>query len=315
MIDSRCFPLSIERTIYSVLTNLKIATRLFAAIYLVTISLPARAEDLKPEDIVTRHLDSIGPAEVRAALKSRVVQGSLKFHILVGGGGDVSGTWGRVSEQNRSNFVMRFAAGGDWRGEQFVFDGQHTGFATATSSHTRSVFAQFVSSQDFMVKEGLLGGELSTGWALERLDQTHAKIQSLGHKKIDGKELIGIQYISKASNDLQVKIYFEPETYRHVMTVYTLDVSPNMGREITESVYQHDNRYTIEERFSDFKVVDGETLPTHYQLQYTQEVQNNETRQADTANLLGTTRVYNWDLTVESIRHNLTLDAANFRVK
>jgi len=295
--------------------NPKTWTTLLTVLYFAAGPISARAEDLKPEDIVTHHLNSIAPAEVRAALKSRVVQGTLKFHILVGGGGDVSGTWGRVSEQRHSNFVMRFAAGGDWRGEQFVFDGERTNFAAATSSHTRSVFAQFVSSQDFIVKEGLLGGELSTGWALQNLDQTRAKLQSLGRKKIDGRELIGMQYISRASTDLQVKIYFEPETYRHVMTVYTMEVSPNMGREITESVYQHDNRYTIEERFSDFKPVDDATLPTHYRLQYTQEVQNNATRQPDTANLLGSTRVYDWDMTVDSIRHNLSLDAANFRVK
>src|SRR6185437_13418781 len=91
--------------------NLQAWTRLLAALCVAVISLSAHAEDLKPEDIVSRHLDSIAPADVRAALKSRVVQGSLKFHILVGGGGDVSGTWGRVSEQNHSNFVMRFAAG------------------------------------------------------------------------------------------------------------------------------------------------------------------------------------------------------------
>jgi hypothetical protein len=295
--------------------NPKTWATLVAVLYFAAGSISARAEDFKPEDIVSHHLNSIAPAEVRAAIKSRVVQGTLKFHILVGGGGDVSGTWGRVSEQRQSNFVMRFAAGGDWRGEQFVFDGERTSFATATSSHTRSVFAQFVSSQNFIIKEGLLGGELSTGWALQNLDQTHARLQSLGRKKIDGQELIGIQYISKASTDVQVKIYFEPETYRHVMTVYTMDISPNMGQEITESVYQHDNRYTIEERFSEFKAVDGLTLPTHYRLQYTQEVQNNATRQADTANMLGTTRVYDWDMTVDSIRNNLSLDAANFRVK
>ena len=296
-------------------SNPKVWRRSVTFLCFIALSVAAHPEDLKPEEIVSRHLDSIGPAEIRATMKSRVVQGTLKFHILVGGGGDITGTWGRVSEQRRSNFVMRFAAGGDWRGEQFVFDGEHTSFATPTSSHTRSVFAQFVSSQDFIVKEGLLGGELSTGWALQNLDQIHAKLQPLGRKKIDGRELIGMQYISKASSDLQVKIYFEPETFRHVMTVYTMDVSPNMGREITESAYQHDNRYTIEERFSDFKPVDGLTLPTHYRLQYTQEVQNQATQQADRSRLLGSTRVYDWDMTVDNIRHNLSLDAANFRVK
>jgi len=281
------------------------------------------AENMKPEEIVARHLNSIGTADARAAIKSRVVQGSLKMHILVGGGADVTGTWGRVSEQRQSNFVMRFAAGGDWRGEQFIFDGEHTGFATATSSHTRSVFAQFVSSQDFIVKEGLLGGELSTAWALQNLDQNRAKLQSIGTKKVDGKELIGLQYLSKGSHDMQVKIYFDPDTFRHVMTVYTVEIAPGMASEITENVYQHQNRYTIEERFSEFQAVDGLTIPTHYHLQYTQEVQtaNSDTGASITgpttthSELLGTTRIYDWDMTAEQIRHNLTLDAKNFRVK
>jgi hypothetical protein len=218
---------------------------------------------------------------------------------------------------------MRFAAGGDWRGEQFIFDGEHTGFATATTSHTRSVFAQFVSSQDFIVKEGLLGGELSTGWALQNLDQNHAKLQFVGTKKVDGKELIGLQYFSKATHDMQVKIYFDPQTFQHVMTVYTLEIAPGMSGEIIESAYQHQNRYTIEERFSDFQAVDGLTLPTHYHLQYTQEVQTQNSGTGPTSaapasaqgELLGSTRVYDWDMTAERIEHNLTLDAKNFHVK
>ena len=300
-------------------TSLRVAFTLAS----IMASVSVFAENMKPEEIVARHLNSIGTADARAAIKSRVVQGSLKMHILVGGGADVTGTWGRVSEQRQSNFVMRFAAGGDWRGEQFIFDGEHTGFATATSSHTRSVFAQFVSSQDFIVKEGLLGGELSTAWALQNLDQNRAKLQSIGTKKVDGKELIGLQYLSKGSHDMQVKIYFDPDTFRHVMTVYTVEIAPGMASEITENVYQHQNRYTIEERFSEFQAVDGLTIPTHYHLQYTQEVQtaNSDTGASITgpttthSELLGTTRIYDWDMTAEQIRHNLTLDAKNFRVK
>lgn len=289
----------------------------------IILAISAFAENLKPEEILSRHLNSIGTPEARAAIKSRVVQGTLKMRVLVGGGGDVTGTWGRVSELRQSDFVMRFATGGDWRGEQFVFDGERAGFATATSSHSRSVFAQFVSSQDFIVKEGLLGGELSTAWALQNLDQNHAKLQSIGTKKVDGKQLMGLQYQSKGSHDMQVKIYFDPETFRHVMTVYTVEIAPGMAREITESVYQSQNRYTIEERFSDFQSVDGLTLPKHYRLQYTQEVQSgNSDTGASVAGptttheeLLGTTRVYDWDMTAEQIQHNLNLDAKNFRVK
>ena len=272
----------------------------------------AYAADEKAEDIVAHHLASIGTPDALAAVKSRAVQGTLKFHIQVGGGADTSGTWGRVSQQRESNFVMRFAAGGDWRGEQFIFDGQKTSFATATTSHTRSVFAQYVSSQDFLVKDGLLGGELSTAWALQNLDQTHAKVQTIGHKKIDGQDLIGIQYFAKNGGDTQVKIYFDPQTYRHVMTVYTTEFAANMNGNITQSVYQNQNRYTIEERFSDFETVDGVTLPKHYRLQYTQEVQSKPDGGED---LSGTTRVYDWDMTVERLMNNISLDPGNFKVK
>jgi len=283
---------------------------LILAFSMFTVKLPAA--DSSPEQLLAQHLKAVGPADARAAVKSRVVQGKLKFRIQVGGGGEVTGTWGRVSEQQQSNFVMRFAAGGDWRGEQFIYDGKKTGFGAATTSHTRSVFAQFVSSQDFIIKEGLLGGVLSTGWALENLDENHARVQVIGRKKIDGRDLVGLEYFSKSSSDMKIKLYFDPETYRHVLTSYTLEFAPNMNGNITESVYQHENRYVIEERFSDFQPVDGLTLPTHYSLQYTQEAQAKPNTQES---LLGTTRVYNWDMAVEEIRHNLSLDPANFKVK
>jgi len=278
----------------------------------IIISIPAFAENMKPEEIVARHLSSIGTPEARAAIKSRVVQGSLKMHLLVGAGGDVTGTWGRVSEQRQSNFVMRFAAGGDWRGEQFIFDGQHAGFATATSSHTRSVFAQFVGSHDYIVKEGLLGGELSTAWALQNLDSIHAKLEPIGHKKIDGRDLIGLQYLSKSGSDMQVKLYFDPETFQHVMTVYTLEVSQGIANTVTDT-RQYQNRYSLEERFSDFKAVDGLTLPTSYQLRYTEDVVNDAPSSA--RGQLGGTRVYDWDMTAEHIENNVNLDAKNFHVK
>ncbi len=272
------------------------------ALSLAVFFASARAAEMNPEEIVAKHLDSIGTAEARAAIKSRAVQGKLRFKILVGGTGEVEGSWGRVSEGRKSNFVMRFGLG-DWRGEQFVFNGEKTWFAAATASHVPSQFAKFVNGQDFIVKEGLLGGELSTGWALLNLDPERVKLDSIGLKKIDGHELQGIEYHSKGHTDMSIKMYFDPETHHHVMTVYSYAVEPNMSHKITESVNQQEIRYTIEERFSDFQTDNGITLPHHYDLQYTQELQN------------GSTRVYDWDMTADKILTNLDLDPGNFAVK
>lgn len=186
-------------------------------------------DDTKPEEIVAKHLDSIGTAEARAAVKARGVQGTLSFKILAHGTvsgdeastADATGTWGYVSEQRKSNFVMKFGSAA-WRGERFVFDGNKTSFAVFTSSHRPSSFGDFVRTQDFILTEGWLGGELSTGWALENLDRTRGKLNYVGLKKIDGRDLQCIEYFSKADENMAIKLYFDPATHRHVMTVYSM---------------------------------------------------------------------------------------------
>lgn len=263
----------------------------------------AQAADMKPEEVVAKHLDSIGTADSRAAVKSRAVQGTLRFRILVGGSGEVVGSWGRVSEQRKTRFVMRFGSG-DWRGEEFIFDGEKVSYAAATSSHQYSDFAKYVSAHDAIVKEGLLGGELSTGWALANLDPSRVKLEYLGLKKVDGHEVHAIDYSSKGVGTMNVKIYFDPETFRQVKTVYSSVVTPEGSRHgITTSASQHEVRYTLEERFSDYETENGITLPRHYDLQYSEELQN------------GTTRVYDWDMTVGALHDNISLDPGNFQIK
>ena len=269
---------------------------------LAQFSLRTYASDITPDNLVARHLDSIASAETRAAIKSRVVQGKLKFTVLVGGGGFIEGTWGRVSEGQKSNFVMRFNRG-DWRGEQFVFNGDKAYVAAKTASQRRSVFGDFVHSQDYIVKEGLLGGELSTAWALGNLEANHPKLTYAGIKKVDGKDVHDLEYHSSRSSDMQIHLYFDPETFHHVKTVYRMAMAPNVGSTITSSVDQQEIRYTVEERFGDFKTAGGLTLPSTYSIEFTEELQS------------GDTRVFHWDMNVDQNSENVGLDPKNFEAK
>ncbi len=263
----------------------------------------AYAADTKAEEIVAKHLDSIGTAEARTGVTSRVVQGTLKFKILVGGAGESVGSWGQVSDHRKSRFVMRFGHG-DWRGEEFICDGEKTSYAAATASHQYSDFAKFVSAEDFIVKEGWLGGALSTAWALENVDPSRSQLQYLGLKKIGGRDLHTLEYVTKSGKGLTVKLYFDPETYRHVKTVYsTVAVPMGAPNGIITSAVQDQFRYTIEENFSDFQTDHGITLPRHYDLQFTEELQN------------GTTRLYDWDMLTGALHENIGLDPENFHIK
>ena len=276
--------------------------------YLVMIGLwlaalsPAIAADTKTEDVVAQHLASIGTAEARAAVKSLAVQGTLRFKIMIGGAGDTSGTWQRLSEDRKSKFVMKF--GNDkWWGEQFVFDGDKASFAMANLAHQWSAIGGFVAGQDSIVKEGLLGGVLGTAWALESVDHHRVKLDSLGRKKVDGRELDAIDYLSKSNGNMTVKLYFDPETHHHVMTVYTVNRAANVAHNDIENARQQGLHFTLEEHFSDFQTDNGIALPRQYDLRFSQELQN------------GTTTVYDWAMIAEKVLQNPSIAPANFQVK
>jgi hypothetical protein len=238
----------------------------------------------------------------RAALKSLAAQGTLRFKVLVGGGGKTPGTWQRLTEQRKSKFVMKF---GDnkWWGEQFVFDGDKVSFASATLSHQLSDFGAFVASQDGIVKEGLLGGELGGAWALQSIDHSRVLLDYIGRKKVDGRELDEIDYVSKGTGDIKVKLYFEPETHHHVMTMYSVQRTPIIAHDPVANARQKQLIYSLVERFSDFQTDKGFTLPRQYGLRFSEELQN------------GNTIVYDWTMAADKVIVNPNIDPANFREK
>lgn len=262
----------------------------------------AVAADTKAEDLVAQHLDSIGTAAARTAVTSLGIQGTLRFKILNGGAGESSGSWQRLSEGRKSKFVMKF---GDnkWWGEQFVFDGNKASVAAANSTHQWSAIGAFIVGQDVVLKEGLLGGELGTDWALESLGEHHVKLENLGRKKVDGRELDGIEYLSKSNGSMIVKLYFEPETHHHVLTTYTIETAPHIANNEIENAKQQTIHYVLEERFSDFQTDNGLTLPHQYDLRFSEQLQN------------GNTIVYDWSMTAEKVLQNPIIPPANFQEK
>jgi hypothetical protein len=69
------------------------------------------------------------------------------------------------------------------------------------SNHRRSSFGEFVHSQDQIVREGLLGGSLTTAWALLNLDHNQPKLSYEGLKKVDGRQLHDLRYRCKRNDD------------------------------------------------------------------------------------------------------------------
>jgi hypothetical protein len=261
-----------------------------------------RAADLKPEEIVAKHLDSIGSAEARAKVKSRVIQGGLTYRVLVGGSGAVPGKFQFASEAPKADLLMKINANG-FLGEWFICDGNKTSVAATYPDKTRSEFGNFVLSQDVVLRENLLGGVWSTGWPLLDVEAHKAKLHVEGLKKVEGKELLALRYEPKKRTDLEITLYFDPQTYQHVMTVYEMEPPSTLAGGETQQAGKQPRHYRLEEHFSDFKTADGLTLPTHYDLRFT--------LQGET----GYAKSVEWEVGQPSIANNMSIDPRTFQVR
>jgi len=298
-----------------------------AAFFWLARPFPAGAAEVKPEEAVARHLESLGDAKALADAKTRVAEGTVQYKILVGGSGNLDGKSVLVSDGRKFQFMLKFT-NNDYRGERYICDGDKIQVASATPALTRSGLGHFIYIHDAVVREGLLGGTLSTAWPLLHLDERKAKLSYEGLKTIEGQQLHDLRYRPRKNSDLDIHLYFDSETFRHVRTVYTFTVRPGLGyrdatapvdlggsnpnaippesqRESseTQTARQQETRYRLEERFSEFKTVDGLTLPMHHNIHFTQELKN------------GRTSLSEWDITESNVMHNVSLDPRNFQVR
>jgi hypothetical protein len=246
-------------------------SRLFALVSLLVLSISAFAADkLKPERNHRQALDAIGTPAAREVLKGWQISGGVTTKVLVGGSGTLDGSIQFVSNGSKNSMVMKFG-NTNYQGEEFTFDGDKV-----TVGHirpgVRSKLGTFMDSQSQIVKEGLLGGVLSTAWPFFDGSVKNAKLSSDGLKKIDNRQLYQVGYSpKKGGGDITIKLYFEPETFRHVMTLYTLTNSVRLSSDQAENARQTETRIRLEEHFDDFKETNVLMLPTKWELKFSSE--------------------------------------------
>jgi len=278
----------------------------------------AQNKKLTPEELIARHLDSIGTAEARSKASSRVAGGETKFISRLGGSANVDGQVMMVSSGAKLRFGIKLPLS-DYTGEDMAFDGARATTGLLPQGR-RSPLSAFFSSQNLPLREGLIGGTLSTAWPLLRLDQAQPKLDYRGLKKVDGRQLHEVGYRArKGSNDLKVSLFFDPETFRHVRTRYSFEIGARIGTR-ENSNQNTETYYSLTEDFDDFRAVDGLTLPHKYKLQLSIQgtsaaavVSAPPTAQGlpnNPASLL-----HDWTLTIKQIAHNTKIDDLVFVIK
>ncbi len=181
------------------------------------------SDNPSPTDLVARHLDSIGKVEDRTANTLRSGNGTATAEFISGGTGNLVGSSTVASMGKRFNFLMYFNAP-NYIGDNFKFDGSKATVANSDQNrYKRQNLSFFMYRHDAILKEGLWGGVWNAGWPLYDLKAHNAQLKTEGTKTVDGKKLLQYRYVPHhAEQELAVHLLFDPDTFRHVRTIYEI---------------------------------------------------------------------------------------------
>lgn len=240
------------------------------SVVLATLALFGEGTDpggLSAPELVRLHLASIAAPNRLAARKAFAVQGDCEYRLLSGGVLSASGTGQLVSEGEAYSILFDFAAG-EYAGTQFVTDGKRAEVEYTSGGQTNPL-RTFLQGQGALLTDGLLGGVLTTAWALLDVDERKPDLKYEGIVEVDGRRLHRLAYrIRRGGWDLRTRLYFEPETYHHVLSTYEVKVPAPMGASPEASSRQRVGIQRLKESFSEFENLDGYMLPTVWTVEY-----------------------------------------------
>lgn len=258
-------------------------------------------EKLKPEQLIQKHLDAIGPADKLKAIKSRLTTGTTRVDVTVGGHANVDGDGNIVSQDTSLRLLFRFPSN-DYPGEMFAFDGKDA-MVGQISPGVRSPLGNFIFQNEEIMKYGLMFGPLSTSWALANAEGRQPRLDISGPKKVEGKSVYELKYVPKKDSNVIAYYDFDTATFRLVrsqLKVERAPVSSSDKAQITDSA--EPILYTLTEHFDDYKEIDGLMLPYLYKFDYSLD--------SPRGGFVGA-----WTYTIKQIGHNQQLDSKFFSPK
>lgn len=230
------------------------------------------AQKLKTDEVIARHLESIGTEKTRAAIKTRIISGTSQVIFRTAPAGQAVGKAVLASEGMKNLFGMSFPSPVYPR-EQLGFNGINFMAAFATPG-TRSVLGNFLMTNDAVFKQGLMCGTLSSAWPLLDMQSRGAQLNYLGTKKIDDRLLHEVRYTPGGTSDLKITIYFDSDSFRHVRTEYERVIPAPMGRVEYSNVQEREGRYKMIEEFSLYRAEGGLNLPHIYTIKLSVDTVN-----------------------------------------
>ncbi len=271
----------------------------FMLVFAVLSSVGVYAQEkLKAEDVIAKHLEAIGPAAARN--KSRIIQGTATATFRLGGSGTAQGG-AVIASQDVKSLISVVLGSMDYPYERVGFDGKVVTTGELQPG-IRSKLGVFFMRHEMPIREGLLGGVLSSAWPLLDMSTRSAKLKYNGTKKLGDRKLHVLTYDSKNSGGLKTAMFFDAETFQHVRTEYEKRQVQLMANQPSVTQQQGDSVTKLVEEFSDFKTEGGLLLPHSYKIQLSVETLNQRVLQ-------------DWVFSLATFNFNQKIDDSEFDVR
>ncbi len=254
---------------------------------------------ITPEELVAKHLESIGPAKARASVNSRIIAGKSLVIFRTPPPGQATGRAVLASEGPKSLIGMSFPSPVYPR-EQLGFNG-NSFIAAFVTPGVRSVLGNFLMTHAQIFKQGLMGGTLSTAWPLLDLTARNPRLEYAGLKTVDNRTLHQLKYLAHGGSDLQISLFFDQSTFQHVRTEYERVIAAPTGDRAYTNIEEREIRYKMVEEFSDFKDEAGLTLPHTYKIKLLVDSK-------------GGTFLADWEITLTQFTFNERIDPNSFSI-
>lgn len=245
--------------------GLRLISMMFITSFVSVVSAQEKTK-LKAEDVLAKHIESIGSTTALAAAINRKIEGTATVRNVRVAKATVTGGAFLASASGKQVTLMAFQVSnpGDYNGERINFDGKKLEITLVTASE-RSPIGTFIFDYPEISKGFIFGGTLFSSWAL--LDSAKiSKFELQGKEKIDGVETYKIKFVPKGGTSLTIRMFFDATTFRHVRTEYTRTETAGTVR--SDEGRLNENRYKMIEDFSDFSKVNDLMLPTSYRVTY-----------------------------------------------
>ena len=254
-----------------------------------------QAQKMSPEEIIAKHVASIGKADMIADSKRIMAIGSSEFRrhqpeqtangraVLASNGTDMA----LFSTFNADNYPMERIG---------LFNNKIN--IPAVKLGARSPLGAFLRSYDKTLGSRIFGGCIFSTWLLFDMEKT-GKFETEGKKKIDNRDAWVLNYTPKGglTGGSYIKLYFDAENFHHLRTVYrqkepegtTPSSGASRGGVQDWNADMANNGFTLTEDFSDVHSDKGLLLPHKYSIAFV----------IDSSGGTGET---DWDFTIEEYR-------------